>query len=126
VQINDHAGFVTFELRGVVYGADLLETTERVFRGLDEPWRYNRLYDIRAFINVLQPSDFADLAEQWLALAGRPAPMRWAIVTDDPVRLARAEAFAPLFPDITVRTFATPAEAITWLTGDLTADHVAA
>jgi len=100
--------------------------TERVYRGLDEPWRYNRLYDLRAFINVLQFSDFVALVEQWQVLAGREARMRWAILTGDPVRLARADVYAPKFPDVEVRTFAAMAEAIAWLAGDLTADQAAA
>ena len=126
VQINDHAGFITFALHGVVYGDELLDVTERTFRDLAKPWRYNRLYDLRAFINVLQPEDFVALSEQWPRLAGRQVPMRWAILTDDPVRLARARAYAPLFPHIAVRTFGTLAEAISWLTGDLTIDQTAA
>ncbi len=126
VQINDHAGFVTFILRGVVYGPDLLDITERTYRQLDEPWRYNRLYDIRGFINILQYEDFVALTEQWPKLAGRPAQMRWAILTEDPVRIARAEAFAPLFPQVEVRVFGKLKGAISWLTGDFHAHHVAA
>ena len=126
VQINDHARFITFALWGVVYGDDLLAVTELAFRDLAEPWLYNRLYDLRRFINVLQPADFVALHEQWPKLAGRVVPMRWAILTDDPVRLARARAYAPLFPDVMVRTFDNLAEAISWLTGELTADEAAA
>lgn len=126
VQINDHAGFVTFTLRGVLYGPQLLAVTEHTFRQLDEPWRYNRLYDIRGFINVLQFEDFVALADQWPKLAGRPARMRWAILTEDPVRIARAEAFGPLFPDIEVRVFGTLKTAISWLTDDFNARHAAA
>ncbi len=126
VQINDHAGFVTFELRGVLYGNDLLEVTEQTYRALDEPWRYNRLYDLRAFVNVVQLADIVALVEQWPKLAGRKAPMRWAILTDDPVRLARTQAFSPLFPDVTVQSFGKLAEAITWLTNDLAMEHTAA
>ncbi len=126
VQINDQAGFITFALCGVVYGDHLLAVTEETFRGVAEPWRYNRLYDLRRFINALQPTDFVALHEQWPKLAGRVLPMRWAVLTDDPVRLARAKAYAPLFPDVTVRTFDNLAEAISWLTGHLTADQAAA
>ncbi|ESQ73975.1 hypothetical protein [Asticcacaulis sp. AC402] len=115
VQINDHAHFVTFKLRGIVYGSDLLKTTEVVYKGLNEPWRYNRLFDIRAFINVLQFEDFRATAEQWPALAGGAYPTRFAVVTDDPVRAARIEAFGPLFPDITTRVFSRTRDAIGWL-----------
>ncbi len=116
VQINDHAGFITFEVRGVIYGKDILDVTEQTYSTLDTPWRYNRLYDLRAFVNVFQFEDFVALSEQWQRIAGRNAPMRWAVLTDDPVRLARAQVFSPLFPDITVRTFGTLADAIAWLT----------
>ncbi len=116
VQINDHAGFITFELRGVLYGSDLLKVTEQTYSTLNNPWRYNRLYDLRAFVNVVQFEDLVALSEQWQRIAGRDRPIRWAILTDDPVRLARTQAFSPLFPDIMVRTFGTLANAITWLT----------
>lgn len=116
VEINDHAHFITFRLSGVLYGNDLLDITEKVYAALDEPWRYNRLYDIRAFINVLQFQDFVDLAEQWPRLAGRQQPTRFAIVTEDPVRVARTDAYGPILPNITARAFGSLAEAIGWLT----------
>ncbi len=126
VQINDHARFVTFKLRGLVYGPQLLEVTHQVYTGLSEPWRYNRLYDLRALINVLQPEDFVALVEQWRALAGPQAAMRTAIVTDDAIRIARLQAFAPLFPDVKLRLFDTLAAAIEWLIDSLAADQAAA
>ncbi|EGF93685.1 hypothetical protein ABI_21270 [Asticcacaulis biprosthecium C19] len=116
VQINDHAHFVTFKLQGIVYGSELLAKTEEVYRGLDEPWRYNRLFDIRGFINVLQFEDFQAMAEQWPLLAGGHYPTRFAIVTDDATRAARIEAFDPMFTDITSRVFGRSRDAIGWLT----------
>ena len=49
--------------------------------------------------------------------------MRWASLTDVPVRLAPARAFSPLLPDITVQSFGAQAEAIAPLTRDLAAKH---
>ncbi|ESQ88997.1 hypothetical protein ABAC460_14550 [Asticcacaulis sp. AC460] len=126
VQINDHAYFVTFKLRGIVYGSDLLEKTDEVYRSLEEPWRYNRLFDIRAFINILQFEDFRALADQWRSLAGGPTPTRFAVVTDDATRAARIEAFDPLFPDITSRVFSRTRDAIGWLTEGVQVHNVVA
>jgi hypothetical protein len=116
IEINDHAHFITFRLSGVLYGNDLLDITEKVYATLDEPWRYNRLYDIRAFINVLQFQDFVDLAEQWPRLAGRQQPIRFAIVTEDAIRVARTQAYGPILPNITAKPFSNLADAISWLT----------
>ncbi len=119
VEINDHVHFVTFRMSGVLYGQDLLNVTERTYSTLAEPWRYNRLFDIRAFINVLQFEDFVALAEQWPKLAGRAQPTRFAILTDDPVRIARTHAYGPILPNITAKPFGNEAEAIGWLTEDI-------
>lgn len=126
VQINDHAHFVTFKLRGIVYGDELLAKTEEVYRGLEEPWRYNRLFDIRGFINILQFEDFRNMAEQWPALAGGKYPTHFAVVTDDATRAARIEAFGPLFSDIDARVFSRSRDAIGWLTEGVQVHAVAA
>ncbi len=121
VEIHPEAHFVLFRLQGVVYGKELLDITERTYATLSEPWRFNRLFDIRQFINVLQFEDFAALAEQWPKLAGRVQPTRAAIVTDDPVRIARAESFTRVLPNITARTFGTMEAAEAWLAEDVPA-----
>ncbi len=126
MQINDHAGFVTFGLRGVVHGADLLEATRQIYAMLDEPWRYNRLYDLRALINMFQPEDFVAIVEQWRALSAPQVARRAAVLTEDPIRIARLNLFAPLFPDVELGLFDTLGAAIEWLTEGLTADHAAA
>ncbi len=115
VEIHPEAHFVLFRLQGVVYGKELLDITERTYAALTDPWAYDRLFDIRQFINVLQFEDFAALAEQWPKLAGRVRPLRVAIVTEDPVRIARAETFGPVLPNIVARTFGTLDEAEAWL-----------
>ncbi|MBW8733923.1 MAG: STAS/SEC14 domain-containing protein, partial [Asticcacaulis sp.] len=119
VEIHPELHFVLFKLKGVVYGKELLEVTERTYATLNEPWLYNRLFDIRQFINVLQFEDFAALAEQWPKIAGRVQQTRVAIVTEDPVRIARTENFGRVLPNVTARTFATIDEAEAWLAEDV-------
>ncbi len=115
VEIHPESHFVLFKLQGVVYGKEMLEATERAYASLTEPWRYNRLLDIRQFINVLQFEDYAALAEQWPKLAGRVQRLKVAIVTDDPVRIARADTYGRVLPNIEARTFGTMEEAEAWL-----------
>jgi hypothetical protein len=115
VEIHPEAHFVLFRLQGVVYGKELLDVTERTYAALTDPWAYDRLLDIRQFINVLQFEDIAALAEQWPKLAGRVRPLRVAIVTGDPVRIARAERFAPVLPNVVAHTCGTMEEAEAWL-----------
>jgi len=115
VEIHPEAHFVLFRLQGVVYGKELLEVTERTYAALTDPWAYDRLFDIRQFINVLQFEDFAALAEQWPKLAGRVRPLRLAVVTQDPVRIARNEKYSPVLPNIVSRTFGSMEEAKAWL-----------
>lgn len=115
VEIHPEGRFVLFRLQGVVYGKELLDVTERTYAALNDPWRYGRLLDIRQFINVLQFEDYAALAEQWPKLAGRVVPLRVAVVTDDPVRIARAERFGPILPNIIAQTFSTVDAAQAWL-----------
>jgi len=115
VEIHPESHFVLFKLQGVVYGRQLLDVTERTYASLTEPWRYNRLFDIRQFINVLQFDEFAALAEQWPKLAGRVQPLKIAVVTEDPVRIARADTFGRVLPNIEVRTFGAMEMAEAWL-----------
>ncbi|WP_443750339.1 hypothetical protein [Asticcacaulis solisilvae] len=115
VEIHPESHFVLFKIQGVAYGKELLDITERTYASLTEPWRYNRLYDIRQFINVLQFDDFAAMAEQWPRLAGRVRTLKVAIVTEDPVRIARADTFTRVLPNVEARTFATIETAETWL-----------
>lgn len=119
VEIHPEARFVLFRLQGVVYGKELLEVTERTYAQLSDPWLYNRIFDIRQFINVLQFEDFAALVEQWPKLAGRVQPFRAAIVTEDPVRIARTETFGRVLPNVTARTFGSMEEAEAWLNEDV-------
>ncbi len=114
--VNPADRYIIFKFRGVLSGKDMLDATAEAYAGLDEPWMYNRIYDLRSFINVVHVEDLKALIRQWEDIVGRRhAPMRFAMVTDDPVRLGRAKAYAPMFPYLDVGVFPTLAAAIAWL-----------
>ncbi len=121
--VNPADRYIIFKFRGVLGGKDMLQATEEAYAGLDEPWLYNRIYDLRSFINIVSVEDLTALVKQWEKIVGRRhAPMRFAVVTDDPVRLARTKAYTPMFPHLDVAAFPTLAAAIAWLKEE-TIDH---
>ncbi len=116
VVVNAGEKYILFKPRGVVTMAEALDITAATYAGLEKPWLYNRIYDLRAFINIVSLDDLKLLIGQWDKIVGRRhAPMRFAMVTDDPVRIARAKAYGPLFPHLDQEVFPTLEEAVAWL-----------
>ncbi len=121
ITVNQTDHYIIFTFRGVLSGDEMVQATTAAYAGLDKPWLYNRIYDLRPFINVVSLHDLNRLIKQWEAIVGRRhAPMRFVIVTDDPVRLGRAKAYGPLFPHIDVAGFPTIEEAVAWLKSEAT------
>lgn len=116
IAVNSTDHYILFTFRGILNGKQMLDATTTAYSGLDKPWLYNRIYDLRPFINVVSLDDLTQLVRQWEKIVGRRhAPMRFAIVTDDPVRMARTQAYGPLFPHLDVGAFPTLEEATAWL-----------
>ncbi|MEI9904381.1 MAG: hypothetical protein WDN06_10705 [Asticcacaulis sp.] len=116
VVVNAGDRYIIFKPRGVVTMPEVLDITTQTYAGLEKPWLYNRIYDLRAFINIVSLDDLKLLIGQWDKIVGRRhAPMRFAMVTDDPVRIARAKAYGPLFPHVDQGVFSSLEEALAWL-----------
>ncbi len=116
VTVNGTDRYIIFTFRGVLNGRQMLDATAAAYIGLEKPWLYNRVYDLRPFINIVSLDDLSAQIRQWEKIVGRRhAPMRFAIVTDDPVRMARTRAYAPLFPHLDVAAFPEIEDAVAWL-----------
>lgn len=121
ITVNQTDHYILFTFRGILSGDQMVHATAAAYTGLDKPWLYNRIYDLRPFINVVSLDDLTRLVKQWEAIVGRRhAPMRFAVVTDDPVRMARTKAYGPLFPHLDVAVFPTTEAAVTWLKTEAT------
>lgn len=116
ISVNSHDRFILFTFRGLLNGRQMLDATTAAYTGLEKPWLYNRIYDLRPFINIVSLEDLTALVRQWEAIVGRRhAPMRFAVVSDDPLRMARTKAYGPLFPHLDVAVFSSIDEAAAWL-----------
>lgn len=115
VDIHRDEQFVLFRLNGVVYARDVILRIEQIYGNLPDPWQFDMLFDVRGLINVFVYEDFRTLSERWHQIAGNYRPLRFAVVTTDPLRLERTETFAPMFENFEVKAFPTPAEAAVWL-----------
>ena len=121
IAVNASDRYILFTFRGILNGRQMLDATTAAYAGLSKPWLYNRVYDLRAFINVVSLEDLQAQIKQWEGIVGRRhAPMRFGIVTDDPVRMGRAKAYGPLFPHLDVEVFPSVEEAIAWLKTEAT------
>ena len=121
IAVNSTDHYILFTFRGVLNGKQMLEATTSAYVGLEKPWLYNRIYDLRSFINIVSLEDLTAQIQQWEKIVGRRhAPMRFGIVTDDPVRMARTKAFRPLFPHLDCEIFPDLDLAVTWLKSEAT------
>jgi len=92
---------------------------DKVFERLsqvEEPWTYERLFDLRRWDERLGHTGLQEMAERWAALTeGNIFHARIAVVSFDSAMAIRVPAISPLFPNETVCWFADFHEAIGWL-----------
>lgn len=121
ISVNSTDRYIVFTFRGILNGKQMLDATTAAYAGLEKAWLYNRIYDLRPFINIVSLEDLTAMVKQWETIVGRRhAPMRFAIVTDDPVRMARTKAYGPLFPHLDIAAFPEVDDAIAWLKTEAT------
>lgn len=116
VEIHPEGQYILFRLRGVVYAKDVLDRIAETYAGLEEPWQYDQLYDIRGLINVFVYNDFVAISDKWREMVGTYRPLHFAIVTTDPLRIDRTQTFSEMFDNIEAQTFPTLEAASAWLT----------
>lgn len=105
-----------FRLIGAISGNVLLKAVEDAYRQVDDPGEYDHIFDLRRFINIVAFDDLSEGIAIWRRMRKRPdATTRWALITNDPLRIARTNAYIPLFPDVKADVFPSLAEAMTWL-----------
>jgi hypothetical protein len=105
-----------FRLIGAVSGNMLLKALGDAYRQVDDPGEYDHIFDMRRFINIVAYDDLAQGIALWRRMSKRPdATTKWALITDDPLRIARTNAFIPVFPDVKAEVFPKLDDAMTWL-----------
>lgn len=103
---------------GPMPGDVLCEEFIRAYEEIGEPWRYDRLIDMRRYSGEMTLADMEYFASVWAEWTRDvPEGRKVAIVAHDTGELARIEAHHSLYPKDTMRNFDTADEALDWLTG---------
>ncbi len=87
----------------------------------DRPWRWNILFDMRAFEGHEVFAEWEAFARDWYGLAGdRDSGRRMAVVSEDPLIAARfsTHSYQDLFPTRDVRLFTVLEDAVAWAGAD--------
>lgn len=98
--------------------AELCDRFLEAYAEIGEPWRYDRLIDLRRYTGHTEDVDRERFARTWAewtrdVTEGR----RVAFVTHDPEEEVYIQADYRSFPLDTMRNFYTADEALDWLTG---------
>jgi len=116
VDIDPSALLFHLRLIGAISGDMLLKAVEDAYRQADDPGEYDHIFDLRRFINIVAYDDLVKGVELWRRMRRHAdATTKWALITDDPLRIARTNAYMPLFPDVTVDVFTSLSDAMMWL-----------
>ncbi|MDC7675082.1 hypothetical protein [Asticcacaulis machinosus] len=112
----------THRLMTVKYYGDLDSKTIATslaehFKTLDQPWRYDALFDMRRFEGVVVLEDLAQMARAWnQGTKGKDAGRLTAIVSNDPLIFTRQKAYEAGQPLRIVKIFDDINQASNWLT----------
>lgn len=100
---------------GDVEGRDFVDTVMSRFADFDDPWAYAHLLDFRHKESMTLSEDVERLGKWWEQLrAGRTGEYT-AVITHDPVVIARLSFFRSVFPDRVVQGFESLDEGLDWL-----------
>jgi hypothetical protein len=107
---------LTIRYIGDMDGASLYAQLLDQFLRLGEPWTYDLIVDFSRYEGVLLTSDNEAFGKVWENLAqGRDAGRLMAIVSRDPLIIARKAIRAYIFPNFIIDVFNDCAEAQTWI-----------
>ncbi len=102
--------------------AELTDLMLAAYRGVAEPWRYNRLIDHRQFRGFIEHRDLLHINAYWAGvMAGRNETPRVALLTRSALAHARVSAKGDLFTSADFRAFSSTRDAMEWLLAEVVA-----
>lgn len=121
---NDEQKLLTIRYIGDLDGQAIVNGIARYLESVGEVWLYDIVIDMRRFEGFVPFDDLGRLARQWATIAqGRDMGRKVAIISSDPLVLARASAYPATFPTRVIRIFGDMVQAQNWIEGKDTAEN---
>lgn len=125
--VNTERRIIIMRPIGDLSARDFIDQSIAVYAGVEAPWTYNRLNDVRRFTGYLSDTDLAEMAANWRRLTdGQDYHAHVAIVSLDVLDRVRIPSVSPMFPNETMCLFSDYHEAMGWLTAADRAQYLAA
>lgn len=119
---NDEQKRITIRYIGDLDGQEIVSGIARYLETVGEVWLYDIIIDMRRFEGFVPFDELGRLARQWATIAqGRDMGRKVAIISQDPLVLARAKAYPVTFPTRVIRIFAEMIDGENWIEGKETA-----
>ncbi|HEX7799368.1 MAG TPA: hypothetical protein VF402_03405 [Asticcacaulis sp.] len=116
LSVDKALNILTLRYIGDMDGATLYAQLLDQFLRVGDPWTYDLIVDFSRYEGVLLTSDNEAFGRVWEDLAqGRDAGRLMAIVSRDPLIIARKAVRAYIFPNFIIDSFITCAEAQDWI-----------
>jgi len=116
LSVDKALNILTLRYIGDMDGATLYAQLLDQFLRVGDPWTYDLIVDFSRYEGVLLTSDNEAFGRVWEDLAqGRDAGRLMAIVSRDPLIIARKAIRAYIFPNFIIDVFTNCIEAQTWI-----------
>lgn len=101
-------------------GFKLFEHVRLEFEKVDQPWKYDCMFNMLPFQGHILFDELDAFRESWYRMVGdRDIGRKVASVSLDPLTAERFETYKVLFPTRVFRLFHTVTDAYAWLNGDI-------
>lgn len=116
LSVDDANRIIVFRYIGGIDGGDINVSMIDQLRQIDQPWDYDNIVDMRRHEGTVTAGEIEELAERWQKLAqGRDHGRLIAIVSDDPLVVARLPISRAAFSNRIVEGFSLMEEAMDWI-----------
>lgn len=116
IEVDEINNIIAVQLPGGAEHTNLRDDLIAVFREIKNAYQFDWLIDLRLNEHAISAADNADLAHEWWDFSkGRDVGRRLAVITADPLRLARLSESQATFPYRRLAMFETVDEGMNWL-----------
>ncbi len=114
--VDEARRLLTLRVTGRGPSAEYTDLMLDAYRGVAEPWRYNRLIDHRQFRGFIEHQDLIRVNAYWAeVMEGRSEMPRVALLTRSALAHARVSASGNMFSNAHFRAFSSTHDAMEWL-----------
>jgi hypothetical protein len=116
ISIDEAHQRLTIRYIGELDGEALYTSLLAQFRSMSAPWSYDLVIDVTRYHGVILYTDTEMMGREWEALAqGRDKGRLMAVISRDPLIVARKPLRERTFPNFISEVFATCEEAYAWI-----------